>query len=133
MSVNAKSDEARGLATRPLRVAIELVDPVQAARLRAALSLIPDLQLLPDTALADIVVRDARPAAPPLQKVPLTPREQDVLELLALGASNKMIARRLGISLATTKFHVASLFVKLDARSRSDAVAIGVRRGLLML
>jgi DNA-binding NarL/FixJ family response regulator len=133
MSVNVPADEARVGATRPLRVAIELADPVQAARLRAALSLIPDLQLLPHAALADIVVRDARPAAPAVQKVPLTPREQDVLELLALGASNKMIARRLGISLATTKFHVAGLFAKLGARSRSDAVANGVRRGHLML
>jgi DNA-binding NarL/FixJ family response regulator len=62
-----------------------------------------------------------------------TPREQEVLGLLATGASNKMIARRLGISVATAKFHVAAVLAKLGARGRSDAVAIGVRRGLLML
>jgi DNA-binding CsgD family transcriptional regulator len=64
---------------------------------------------------------------------PLTPREQQVLEKLAAGASNKMIARELDISLATTKFHVASLLAKLGARNRTDAVAIGLRMGLLLL
>lgn len=63
----------------------------------------------------------------------LTAREQQVLEKLAAGASNKMIARELDISLATTKFHVASLLAKLGARNRTDAVAIGLRLGLLLL
>lgn len=64
---------------------------------------------------------------------PLTARERQVLERLAAGASNKMIARDLEISLATTKFHVGALLAKLGARNRTDAVAIGIRRGLLLL
>jgi DNA-binding CsgD family transcriptional regulator len=63
----------------------------------------------------------------------LTPREQAVLALLADGASNKLIARRLGISPSTAKFHVASLIDKLGARNRLDAVTIGMRRGLVLV
>jgi len=64
---------------------------------------------------------------------PLTARERQVLERLAAGASNKMIARDLDISIATTKFHVGTLLAKLGARNRTDAVAIGIRRGLLLM
>lgn len=53
----------------------------------------------------------------------LTPRELDVLAALAEGLTNKAIARRLDISLHTVKFHVESLFRKLDARTRTEAVA----------
>jgi two-component system, NarL family, nitrate/nitrite response regulator NarL len=63
----------------------------------------------------------------------LTPRESEVLSLLAHGASNKVIARTLQISVHTAKFHVASVLAKLGARNRSDAVAIGIRRGLILL
>jgi DNA-binding NarL/FixJ family response regulator len=64
---------------------------------------------------------------------PLTARELEVLERLAAGASNKMIARDLHISLATAKFHVGSLLAKLSARNRTDAVAIGLKLGILLL
>lgn len=63
----------------------------------------------------------------------LTPREVSVLQLLSEGATNKMIARRLDISVHTAKFHVASILDKLDATTRTDAVAQGVRQGVLML
>jgi DNA-binding NarL/FixJ family response regulator len=63
----------------------------------------------------------------------LTTRELDVLRLLAEGASNKLIARRLGISSHTAKFHVASIAAKLDATGRTDAVAQAVRLGLILL
>ena len=66
-------------------------------------------------------------------EVALTSREDEVLSLLAHGASNKVIARELGISVHTAKFHVASVLAKLGARNRSDAVAIGIRRGLILL
>jgi DNA-binding NarL/FixJ family response regulator len=66
-------------------------------------------------------------------EIVLTPREGEVLGLLAHGASNKAIARALGISVHTAKFHVASVLAKLGARNRSDAVAIGIRRGLVLL
>jgi DNA-binding NarL/FixJ family response regulator len=63
----------------------------------------------------------------------LTAREQAVLALLVEGASNKIIARHLDISPSTAKFHVASLLRKLSAHNRLDAVATGVRRGLVMV
>jgi DNA-binding NarL/FixJ family response regulator len=64
---------------------------------------------------------------------PLTPRELDVLALMAEGLSNKSIASRLGISDQTVKFHVASIGGKLNALNRTDAVRQGVRRGLIAL
>lgn len=63
----------------------------------------------------------------------LTPRERDVLAQLARGVANKTIASDLGISEHTVKFHVASIFAKLGAASRTEAVAQGVRHGLIML
>jgi DNA-binding CsgD family transcriptional regulator len=73
----------------------------------------------------------ARPAAEP--DGGLTPREREVLALLAEGASNKAIARRLGISVHTAKFHVGSLIDKLDATGRTDAVAHAARTGVIHL
>lgn len=64
---------------------------------------------------------------------PLTPREIDVLELVAEGLPNKAIAERLGISDQTVKFHVASVAGKLGASNRTDAVRRAVRRGLVTL
>jgi DNA-binding NarL/FixJ family response regulator len=63
----------------------------------------------------------------------LTPREVEVLELLAEGLPNREIARRLGISDQTVKFHVASISGKLGAANRTDAVRRAVRRGLVTL
>ena len=64
---------------------------------------------------------------------PLTARESEVLGMLAEGLGNKQIAPRLGITEHTVKYHVASIFAKLGASSRTEAVTIGARRGLLML
>jgi len=63
----------------------------------------------------------------------LTPRELEVLRLLAEGAANKNIAWRLGISEHTVKFHVASVLAKLNAGSRTEAVTAGIRKGLVLL
>jgi len=63
----------------------------------------------------------------------LTGREREVLELLAEGESNKAIARHLDISEHTVKFHVASIFGKLGAGTRTEAVTIALRRGLILL
>jgi DNA-binding NarL/FixJ family response regulator len=60
----------------------------------------------------------------------LTPREVEVLQALSDGLSNKAAARRLGISPHTVKFHIEALFRKLDANSRAEAVAKGLKRGL---
>jgi DNA-binding NarL/FixJ family response regulator len=64
---------------------------------------------------------------------PLTPREVEVLELLAEGLPNKAIAERLRISDQTVKFHVSSISGKLGAANRTDAVRRAVRRGLITL
>jgi two-component system, NarL family, response regulator YdfI len=63
----------------------------------------------------------------------LSPRESEVLNLLADGLANKEIARRLEISEHTVKFHITSIFNKLNASTRAEAVAIGARRGLIIL
>jgi len=63
----------------------------------------------------------------------LTPREIDVLELVAEGWPNRAIAERLGISDQTVKFHLASISGKLGAANRTDAVRRGVRAGLITL
>jgi DNA-binding NarL/FixJ family response regulator len=63
----------------------------------------------------------------------LTHREVEVLQMLAAGLSNKEIAARLNISEHTVKFHVASILGKLGAGSRTEAVSLGIRRGLVLL
>jgi two-component system, NarL family, response regulator YdfI len=77
----------------------------------------------------------ARTAASP-QPAPLAPlstRERELMELVAGGLSNKGIARALGVSINTVKYHLASVFTKLDARTRAEAVSAAARRGDLML
>jgi len=63
----------------------------------------------------------------------LTPREMDVLEMLAEGLSNKLIAHRLSISDHTAKFHVNSILAKLNAGTRTEAVTRGIRLGLIKI
>ncbi|MGB6944868.1 MAG: response regulator transcription factor [Bryobacteraceae bacterium] len=75
---------------------------------------------------------DAPPFAEELAE-PLSARELEVLELVAEGLSNKLIAHSLNISEHTVKTHVASIFAKLGASSRTEAVSQAIRRGLVML
>ena len=63
----------------------------------------------------------------------LTPREIQVLAMLAEGHGNKTIAWKLGISEHTAKFHVASILTKLNAGTRTEAVTLGIRRGLILI
>lgn len=63
----------------------------------------------------------------------LTPRELEILDCLSKGLSNKSVARHLGISQHTVKFHLEAVFAKLDATSRAQAVAKGLRTGLIEL
>ncbi|HEV8639032.1 MAG TPA: response regulator transcription factor [Chloroflexota bacterium] len=63
----------------------------------------------------------------------LSPRERQVLELVARGLANKQIAQRLRISEHTAKFHVAAILAKLGAQSRTEAVHLAARRGLIAL
>jgi DNA-binding CsgD family transcriptional regulator len=64
---------------------------------------------------------------------PLTPRELEILGLLAAGDSNKTIAARLSISVHTVKFHISSILAKLGVASRTEAVALGLRLGIVLL
>lgn len=64
---------------------------------------------------------------------PLTARETEVLQLLAQGLANKQIAAALQISEHTVKFHVSSIYAKLGVTNRTEAVSLGVRRGLVVL
>ena len=73
------------------------------------------------------------PSATGADPGPLTAREREVLELVANGLSNRLIAQALGVSEHTVKFHVGSLLDKLGADTRADAVARAARRGLLTL
>ena len=82
---------------------------------------------------AILMAPDVRAPADEAFDEPLTPREVQVLELLAEGLANKAIAVRLQISDQTVKFHVSSISGKLGARNRTDAVRRAVRRGLITL
>jgi NarL family two-component system response regulator YdfI len=64
---------------------------------------------------------------------PLTPREREVLQMISSGLGNKEIAGRLSISEHTVKFHVASILGKLGASTRTEAVSIGIRHGVVLL
>jgi DNA-binding NarL/FixJ family response regulator len=82
---------------------------------------------------AIVVASDVTDADDDAIEEPLTPREIQVLELLAEGLPNKAIALRLHISDQTVKFHVSSISGKLGAANRTDAVRRAVRRGLITL
>jgi DNA-binding NarL/FixJ family response regulator len=96
----------------------------EAATLAIARRLSPD---------ADGYLVAARDEQEPAFVEPLTPRESEVLALVADGLSNRMIASRLGVSDETVKFHLSAIFGKLGASNRTDAVRRAIRRGLIPL
>ncbi|MGB3668542.1 MAG: response regulator transcription factor [Phormidesmis sp.] len=121
---------------------------VSAHELRAAIAAIlsgftvfhPDitemLSLASDTALDPLASDPLISTADSLSKTvtePLTPREIQVLNQLAGGLTNKAIAIALHISEHTVKFHISSLLSKLNVTSRTEAVTVGIRAGLVML
>lgn len=118
----------------PIRLALKIDDEVLADRLAALLTNVPNLRLVGRSEAADVVVvRSNVTSASAHSDVLLTPRELEVLTLLAEGMSNKAIADRLGISVHTAKFHVGVLIDKLDAVGRTDAVAHAARLGVIHL
>jgi DNA-binding CsgD family transcriptional regulator len=119
--------------TELIVLAIKVDDPTLADRLTALLSDVPGLRLARVNERADVVVASHTAEKPAEQDAALTPREIQVLTLLAEGASNKSIALRLGISVHTVKFHVASLLDKFEAIGRTDAVTQAVRLGVIQL
>jgi DNA-binding CsgD family transcriptional regulator len=121
-------------AMKPIVVALEIEDEALSQRLAAALAVAPDIRVAEQGEAADValVLPEAAQRSEATDPT-LTRRELEVLALVAEGASNKLIARRLGISVHTAKFHVGSLIDKLDATGRTDAVAQAARLGVLHL
>ena len=118
----------------PLTIAVAVDDPILADRLAALLGSVAGVRLVPSGEAADVtLVAPRTDAAEAVDAFQLTARERDVLALMAEGRSNKEIARSLGISVHTAKFHVGSLLDKLDATGRLDAVAHAARRGIIEL
>jgi DNA-binding CsgD family transcriptional regulator len=95
-----------------IRLALNIEDRALADRLVALLTNVPGLQLVGAGEPADILATEAPASAD--RNFLLTPRELEVLTLLAEGMSNKAVARRLGISVHTAKFHVGAVIDKLD-------------------
>lgn len=115
----------------PIVVAIEVRDEQLAERLRTLLAGVPGIAISAAGTTSDVSLVQSTPELD--GQVALTPRELDVLQLLVQGASNKEIARRLGISASTVKFHVRAIVEKLGADGRTDAVANAMRRGIIHL
>jgi DNA-binding CsgD family transcriptional regulator len=125
---------ADGAARELLVVALCVDDAELADRLAALLADVPGLRLAAPGEQADVRLTGVGAQHDAGEREPaLTLREAEVLALLAEGASNKEIARRLDISLHTVKFHVGQLLSKLDATGRTDAVAHAARLGVLHL
>jgi NarL family two-component system response regulator YdfI len=125
---------------RALRLGARAVLPADLARsqLLAALQAVSRGLVVAMPVEVETVVAAFRTAASQTNEVeellePLTPREHEVLRMLALGLANKEIAVRLNISEHTVKFHVAAILGKLAASSRTEAVALGIRHGLILL
>jgi DNA-binding NarL/FixJ family response regulator len=116
---------ARSLGLRAALPACSTAEEITAAvrAVRAGLCVIHP------TALAPSTTRDTSAAS----GAPLTAREREILEMMAEGAHNRTIADRLGISRHTVKFHVTSILTKLGTESRTEAVALALRAGLLAM
>lgn len=92
--------------------------------------------VLQGLAVIDPVLLDERPRAPARASIEveaLTTRETEVLELVASGLSNKLIAEELGISAHTVKFHVNAILSKLDVHSRTEAVVKAMQLGVVLV
>ncbi len=108
-----------------------LLRNTDARRMVAALVAASQGLVVLDPTLAPLLLTGERESHPLLEE--LTPREMEVLRLLADGLPNKTIAQRLGISEHTVKFHVNSILSKLGAQSRTEAVIRATRLGLILL
>ena len=122
-----------------IRAFVAVRDPAVRRTLVTALKRDRDIVLVPVPEEADVVVDDtAAQASARLDGAEdgdgaLTRRELSVLRLVAHGLGNKEIASELGISTHTVKYHLASLLSKLGVHSRTEAVTIGLRKGLVPL
>ncbi|MEM0981475.1 MAG: response regulator transcription factor [Cyanobacteria bacterium P01_H01_bin.58] len=115
----------------PLAVSAEILQQAIATITTGLLVLHPEIAETLSTHDSSSLVPVEHTAASFLE--PLTPREVEVLNQLAAGLSNKAIASALDISEHTVKFHISAVLSKLDVASRTEAVAVGIRAGLVML
>jgi two-component system, NarL family, response regulator YdfI len=144
----ASDHDWSALAELPIPV-ILLMDPTNSALANSALrsgirgaissdATVYEIEAAANAVVAGLAVtipdflRELHPFAEELLE-PLSGRELEVLDQLAEGLSNKLIAHRLNISEHTVKTHVGSIFAKLGASSRTEAVSQAIRRGLVML
>jgi two-component system, NarL family, response regulator YdfI len=133
------TDDAHGTwIAELLRAGVQAILPRQAhaseivAAIEAAATGLVVLQR--DTIEFLLPMLSAAPRAlPDASQQALTPREIEVLSMLAEGLGNKTMAWRLGISEHTVKFHLSSIFTKLNASSRTEAVTLAIRQGLIMV
>ena len=120
-----------------LRVYLDLSNSVTRRRVAALLRVDGEVALVGTAEDADLVVseRVVATAAPGAvaQGGALTARELEVLRLVARGLGSKEIAADLGITTHTVKYHLAAVLEKLGVRSRTEAVSLGVRTGLVPL
>ena len=128
-------DSRPGWTHDALRLGVHAVLPpdVSPAGILAAIEAAANGLAVIDPRELDALIAAVVPAPAADETAPLTARERQVLSLMAEGAANKAIAWKLGISEHTVKFHVASILTKLNAASRTEAVTIGIRRGLVLL
>jgi two-component system, NarL family, nitrate/nitrite response regulator NarL len=124
-------DAAQGVAVWALGVQAVLLRTTPVETLSVAISAVAAGLIVLDAALTDLI--DTTPPADETLSVELTPRESEVLQLLAEGLSNKGIAFQLGISDHTVKFHVNAIMTKFDAQSRTEAAVKAARLGLITL
>jgi len=134
---DAPNAEFRPNSRDAFRAGVRAILPADAAptQLIAALQAITAGLLVLHPAEMEVLAHAATATSQPLTELaePLTRREREVLQMLAAGLGNKEIASRLNISDHTAKFHVGSIMGKLGAASRTEAVALGIRRGLVLL
>ncbi len=119
-----------------LRVYLDLSNAVTRRRVAALLRADGEMALVGTAGDADLVVseRVVATAAPvAVAGAALTARELEVLRLVARGLSNKEIAADLRVTTHTVKYHLAAVLEKLDVRSRTEAVSLGIRTGLVPL
>ncbi len=128
--VSSSAQAAEALHAGALGAVLRDVEP--ARLISAVLAVARGGLVVLDEALSEPLLR-AVPTTPVVLPEPLTPREVEVLELLALGLPNREIADRLGISDRTAKFHVGSILGKLGASNRTEALAQAARLGLIVL
>jgi DNA-binding NarL/FixJ family response regulator len=108
--------------------------PTASALLSSALEAIGyGLRVVPGTVPGQPAVHHAAAMTGLTPRTLLSARERALLELVAAGLGNKAIARRLGVSINTVKYHLGSIFAKLDVRTRAEAVSAAARGGELML